>query len=94
MAPAPADSQRLDKWMWCARIFRTRSAAAAFITAGSVRLMRGGQTRRVTKPAFSVRPGDEISVVIGERLLVIRITGLAGRRVAPSGANLLFEPIA
>jgi ribosome-associated heat shock protein Hsp15 len=53
----PADRLRIDRWLWCARFFKSRSAAAEAVRAGHVRL--NGQR---VKPAHDVKVGDAIAV--------------------------------
>jgi ribosome-associated heat shock protein Hsp15 len=86
-------SQRLDKWLWCARFFRTRTAASSFVEQASVRVTRAGRTHRVVKPAFSLRPGDLLAFLLSERPVIVRVLGLATRRGAARDAAALFETI-
>ena len=90
------NSQRLDKWLWCARFFKTRSLAAKFIGKSGVRLARpqgpnAGGVQRVVKPGFSVRPGDELAFAVHERLFVIAVKALAERRGPATEARTLYE---
>ncbi len=81
--------QRLDKWLWAARFYKTRGLAAAAIAAGRVRW--NGQT---AKPAREVRPGDELEIAAGELRWTVAVRGLnAQRRPAPE-ARLLYEETA
>ena len=80
-APAPPDpkGQRLDKWLWAARFFKSRSLAAEAITGGKVHV--DGQR---VKPARTIRPGSEIRVRRGQVELTITVMGLCPhRRPAP-----------
>jgi ribosome-associated heat shock protein Hsp15 len=78
---------RIDKWLWTARLFKTRALAAAAVRGGRV------YVNRVTvKPSREVAPGDELEVTIGtvRRTLIVR--GKAERRVsAPEAAHLYEE---
>ncbi|MEZ5896081.1 MAG: hypothetical protein R3C40_01760 [Parvularculaceae bacterium] len=85
-----ADRQRIDKWLWCARFFKTRAGAAAFVAAHSVRLRRNGSLIRVNKPAFAVAIGDELSFMTRERLVVIAVIAVAQRRLSPALAKTLY----
>ena len=58
--PADTPGQRIDKWLWAARFFKTRSLATAAIQAGHIRL--NGAT---PKPARDVRPGDMLEISLG-----------------------------
>jgi ribosome-associated heat shock protein Hsp15 len=53
----PADRLRIDRWLWCARFFKSRSAAAAAVRGGHVRL--NGQR---VKPAHAVKAGDAVEI--------------------------------
>lgn len=55
-----ADRLRIDRWLWCARVFKSRSGAAEAVRAGHVRL----NEQRV-KPAHDVKVGDRVHVEIG-----------------------------
>lgn len=86
---AAGGRQRLDKWLWVARFYKTRGLAADAISAGRVRW--NGQT---AKPAREVRPGDELDIAAGELRWTVIVRGLnAQRRPAPE-ACLLYEETA
>lgn len=85
----PPNSQRLDKWLWAARFFKTRSLAADAIDGGKV--MWQGQR---AKPAREVKPGDELEIHAGEQRWTVIVRGLnVQRRPAPE-ARLLYEETA
>jgi ribosome-associated heat shock protein Hsp15 len=86
-------AQRLDKWLWCARLFRTRQAAAAYVEQRSVRLTRKDHSQRVEKPGFVLKEGDEIAFMLGDRPTVVRVRGFSARRGTPADAALLVERI-
>ncbi|MBI1365968.1 MAG: RNA-binding S4 domain-containing protein [Alphaproteobacteria bacterium] len=88
-------AQRIDKWLWCARLFKTRSQASKAAASGSLRLMRDGATFRVEKASALIRAGDRIAFLQGQKLRVIEIIACAARR-GPSGeARMLYtEPAA
>ncbi len=83
-------SRRIDKWLWCARRFKTRSIAAKFVAGASVRVTRSGVTQRVDRASFPLREGDEVSYMLGELLFVLSVTGFAEKRGSPSAAGSLF----
>lgn len=85
--------RRLDKWLWCARKFRSRSAAATFIETEGVRVRRAAVSIRVAKPAFLLNIGDEISFGLGERIIVIRVIDFNLRRGSAIEAARLFQRI-
>lgn len=81
-----ADVLRIDKWLWAARFFKTRSLAAAAIEGGKVRL-NGGHP----KASREVRAGDELDLSTGEQRWSVIVRGInAQRRPAPE-ARLLYE---
>ena len=86
---ADARRQRIDKWLWAARFFKTRSLAAAAVDGGRVK-WNGQQI----KPARELTPGDELDIVAGEVRWTVIVRGLnAQRRPAPE-ARLLYEETA
>ena len=70
------DRQRIDKWLWHARVVRTRSAAAALATAGHVRI--NGQ--RIDAPSQAVRPGDVVTIALDRAVRVLKVRAFADRR--------------
>ncbi len=81
------DWQRLDKWLWFARVIRTREAAAELAESGHVRV--NGQ--RALSAARPVRLGDVLTVSLDRRVLVLRVSGFAARRERYEQARLLYE---
>ena len=84
-------AQRLDKWLWQARFFKTRTLAAKFVSDGQVRIARGETTLRADKPSAMVRPGDVIVFTQNERLRIVAILACAERRGPASEAQSLYE---
>ena len=81
--------QRIDKWLWAARFFKTRSLAAAAVEGGKVK-WNGQQV----KPAREVQPGDQLEISAGEVRWTVTVHGVnAQRRPAPE-ARLLYEETA
>jgi ribosome-associated heat shock protein Hsp15 len=81
--------QRIDKWLWAARFFKTRSLAAAAVDGGRVR-WNGQQV----KPARELKPGDELDIAAGELRWTILVRGLNGQRRPAPEARLLYEETA
>lgn len=80
---------RLDKWLWAARFFKTRSLAAQAIEGGKVRL-----NQQRIKPAKELQAGDCLTLQIGEYEWEIKVLGLSlYRRPAPE-AQTLYEELA
>lgn len=82
-APEPV---RIDKWLWAARLAKTRGLAAEAVKGGRVEL--NGQR---TKPSREVRPGDRIAVTLGQARLTVVVRALSGRRGPAAEAALLYE---
>jgi ribosome-associated heat shock protein Hsp15 len=83
------DRQRVDKWLWHARVVRTRSAAAALATAGHVRI----NGARIDAPSRPVRAGDVVTVALDRAVRVLKVVGFAERRGSADDARLLCESI-
>lgn len=81
--------QRLDKWLWFARVARSRSLASALVTSGKVRVNRV----RVTKPSRLVRAGDVVTLAAHGRVRVFRIVLPGARRGPAAEAQTLYEDI-
>jgi ribosome-associated heat shock protein Hsp15 len=81
--------QRLDKWLWCARLVKTRSSAARLVTDGKVRI----NGERALKPSRLVRAGDVVTTANQGRLAVVRVIGAAERRGPASVAQTLYEDL-
>ena len=86
MAETPDESLRIDKWLWAARFFKTRSLAADAVTGGKVKL----NGERV-KAAKTIRLDDELSIHAGPYEYLVRVLGLSGKRGPASEAALLYE---
>lgn len=81
--------QRIDKWLWHARVVKTRSLAQKLAEAGAVRKNR----ERVGQSSEAVRVGDVLTVTLPHRVLVLRITGFAERRGSATDAKALYEDL-
>lgn len=82
-------SLRLDKWLWYARFFKTRSLASQLCNAGKLRI--AGEI--ITKAHHQVRPGDILSFPQGRHIRVIKVLALASRRGPASEAQALYEDL-
>ena len=83
------DRQRIDKWLWHARVVRTRADAAALAAAGYVRI----NGRRVDGPSRAVRPGDVVTVALDRTVRVLKVVAFAERRGSASQARVLCETL-
>ncbi|MRR50750.1 MAG: RNA-binding S4 domain-containing protein [Rhodocyclaceae bacterium] len=86
MATDDALRQRIDKWLWAARFFKTRSLAATAVDMGRVRI--DGQP---VKPAKDVKPGDLLDISNGEVRWTVEVKGIALQRRPAPEARLLYE---
>ena len=80
---------RLDKWLWQARFFKTRSLAAKICATGAVRI-DGTQT---LKAHAAIRPGQVLTFIQGRHIRVIEVLALAERRGPASEAQLLYRDL-
>ncbi|MDB5408206.1 MAG: heat-shock protein [Rhodospirillales bacterium] len=87
---APVGSLRIDKFLWYARLAKSRALATQLCAVGAVTL--GGIT--VGKPSQAVRVGDVVTVPRGRLLHEIRILALGSRRGPPAEARLLYVEVA
>lgn len=81
--------QRLDKWLWFARVAKTRTLSAALVTQGKVRV----NADKVDKPAHKVRVGDAITILMRQRVRILRVAGFGLRRGSADVAAALFEDL-
>lgn len=83
--PQPAASVRLDKWLWAARCFKTRSLATTACNAGHVKL--NGES---AKPAKAIRVGDRLEVRTPGGLRVLEVAALSEQRGPATVAQTLY----
>jgi ribosome-associated heat shock protein Hsp15 len=80
-------TQRLDKWLWFARMAKSRTLAAQLVQDGKVRVNRA----KVTKPAQTVRPDDVLTIVVRGNIQVLKVLAPGLRRGPPAEARQLYE---
>ncbi|MBN9581710.1 MAG: RNA-binding S4 domain-containing protein [Afipia sp.] len=83
------DRQRIDKWLWHARVVKTRADAAALVAKGRVRL----NGMRQTSPGHAVKAGDVLTVTLDRRVRLMRVTGFAERRGDAAAAALTYADV-
>ena len=83
------DRQRIDKWLWHARVVRTRSAAAALAASGHVRL----NSQRIDAASRTVRAGDVVTVALDRTVRVLKVAGFSERRGSADDAQVLYEDL-
>jgi ribosome-associated heat shock protein Hsp15 len=84
------DRQRIDKWLWHARLVRTREAAAALASSGHVRV----NGVRIAAASKAVKSGDVVTVALDRGVRVLRVTGFAARRGSAFAAQGLYADLA
>lgn len=82
-------TMRVDKWLWQARFFKTRSLSAKLVTGGHCRV----NSNRISKASFSVGPGDVLTFPQAKTVRVIKVTGIGTRRGPASEAQTLYEDL-
>jgi ribosome-associated heat shock protein Hsp15 len=91
--PAPDESaaqrQRLDKWLWFARVVKTRSLAARLVGEGHVRI----NAVRGDNPAKLVRVGDVLTVALDRHVRVLKILAPGLRRGPYAEARTLYDDL-
>ncbi|TDX31854.1 RNA-binding S4 domain-containing protein [Rhodovulum visakhapatnamense] len=89
MTEAPRQTLRLDKWLWQARFFKTRTLATKLVAGAHVRV-NGTKT---DKPAAQIGPGDTLTFPQGHEIRVVRILALGDRRGPATEARTLYEDL-
>jgi ribosome-associated heat shock protein Hsp15 len=84
MAETP-DETRIDKWLWAARFFKTRSQATAAVSGGKVQV-----NGDAAKPARTVKIGDRVRLRLGPTEFQLTITGIGERRGSAEVAQSLY----
>jgi ribosome-associated heat shock protein Hsp15 len=83
------ESQRLDKWLWFARVVKSRSLAARLVAEGHVRL----NGKRIEVPARLIGPGDVLTIALERQVRVLKVLGSGERRGPFAQAKLLYEDL-
>jgi len=83
------DRQRIDKWLWHARVVRTRSDAAALTDAGYVRI----NGKRIAGNSQVVRAGDVVTLALDRSVRVLRVEGFCERRGTAAAARALYRDV-
>lgn len=81
-----ADGTRIDKWLWAARFFKTRSLATEAIERGRVKL-----NDERCKPARTLKPGDLLDIDNGSTEWQVRVLALSEQRGPAPVARQLYE---
>ncbi len=86
---ASASAQRIDQWLWFARIAKSRTLAQTLVARGKVRLNR----IKIDKPSTTVKPGDVLTLTLGPRVVSLEILGCGKRRGPAPEAQLLYRDL-
>lgn len=83
------ERQRLDKWLWFARVVKSRSLAAQLVIDGFVRV----NAKKIDQPAKPVSPGDVLTIALERDIKVLKVIAPGTRRGPATEARLLFEDL-
>ena len=83
------DRQRLDKWLWHARVVKARTSAASLVESGHVRI----NGVREKSPGHAVKPGDVITIALDGGVRLMKVTGFSERRGDATSARTLYEDL-
>jgi ribosome-associated heat shock protein Hsp15 len=83
------ERQRLDKWLWHARVVKARTSAVALIEAGHVRI----NGVREKAPGHAVKAGDVLTIALDRSVRVLKVLGFAERRGDASAARVLYDDL-
>ncbi len=83
------DRQRLDKWLWHARVVKARTSAAELVEGGHVRI----NGARKKAPGHAVKLGDVLTIALDNSVRVLKVTGFSERRGDASAAREIFEDL-
>jgi ribosome-associated heat shock protein Hsp15 len=84
--PPPPPETRIDKWLWAARFYKTRSLATAAVAGGKVEVNGEG-----AKPSKVVKPGDRVRIRIGPVEYLVTVKAIGERRGSASAAQALYD---
>jgi ribosome-associated heat shock protein Hsp15 len=83
------ERQRIDKWLFFARVAKSRSLAAKLVLAGRIRVNR----EKVEQASYPVKPGDALTITLDRKVLVYRILSSGVRRGPATEARTLYEDL-
>jgi ribosome-associated heat shock protein Hsp15 len=83
------DRQRLDKWLWHARVVKARTGAAELVVSGHVRI----NGTREKSPGHAVKLGDVVTVALDNSVRVLKVVGFAERRGDAASARVLYDDL-
>jgi ribosome-associated heat shock protein Hsp15 len=80
------DRQRIDKWLWHARVVKTRTSAAELVAKGHVRV----NSARVVAPSHPVKVGDVLTIALDRRIRIWKVADFSERRGDAGAARALY----
>jgi ribosome-associated heat shock protein Hsp15 len=83
------DRQRLDKWLWHARVVKARTSAAELVERGHVRV----NGVREKSPGHQVKLGDVVTVGLDNSVRVLKVAGFSERRGGATAARVTYEDL-
>ena len=83
------ERQRLDKWLWHARVVRARSTAAALVESGHVRI----NGTRETSPGHGIKVGDVVTIALDRGVRVLKVIGFTERRGDATSVTGLYADL-
>ncbi len=83
------DRQRIDKWLWHARVVRTRSAAASLVGSGHVRV----NGERATAPSRLLRAEDVLTIALDRTVRILKVAGFVDRRGGVEAGRALYADL-
>jgi ribosome-associated heat shock protein Hsp15 len=83
------ERQRLDKWLWHARVVKARTSAAALVEAGHVRV----NGNREKSPGHSLKVDDVLTIRLERGVRILRVTGFSERRGDATDARRLYDDV-
>jgi ribosome-associated heat shock protein Hsp15 len=83
------ERQRLDKWLWHARMVKARTHAAALVEAGHVRV----NGAREKSPGHSLKVDDVLTIRLDRGIRILKVTGFAERRGNATAARALYDEV-
>ncbi|MGH6761252.1 MAG: RNA-binding S4 domain-containing protein [Phyllobacterium sp.] len=86
---ATGEKQRIDKWLFFARVVKSRSLAAKLATGGKVRVNKD----KIDQASHNVKPGDVLTITMERRVLVYRVLEAGARRGPAEEARTLYEDL-
>ncbi|MEN3976732.1 RNA-binding S4 domain-containing protein [Emcibacter sp. SYSU 3D8] len=81
---------RIDKWLWYARFYKSRSLAAKHVQAGEIRV----NSQRISKSSVVLKVGDVLTFALGDTVRVVEVAALGDRRGPAPEARLLYHDLA